>query len=101
MGLKPGRPYCMRCRHHHLSAASTNLDPRIENEALKTGDGALPPTRAKIHRAYNFMKRVVKYIAFLKKLNTCKIARYMGTRVLTFSYNFDGERCFSSTPTNL
>jgi hypothetical protein len=28
MGLKPGRPYCMRRRHHHLSTASTNLDPK-------------------------------------------------------------------------
>jgi hypothetical protein len=28
IGLKSGRPYCMRRRHHHLSAASTNLDPK-------------------------------------------------------------------------
>jgi hypothetical protein len=28
MGLKLGRPYCTRRRHHHLSAASANLDPK-------------------------------------------------------------------------
>jgi hypothetical protein len=28
MGLKLGRPYCTRHRHHHLSVASTNLDPK-------------------------------------------------------------------------
>jgi hypothetical protein len=26
MGLKPRRPYCTRRRHHHLNAATTNLD---------------------------------------------------------------------------
>jgi hypothetical protein len=51
MGLKPGRPYCTRRRHHHLSATSQTLTLGIENEALKTGDGALPPMRAEIHRA--------------------------------------------------
>jgi hypothetical protein len=30
MELKPGRPYCTRRRHHHLSATSTNLDPKHE-----------------------------------------------------------------------
>ena len=28
MGLKPGRPYWKRRRHHHLSAAPPNLKPR-------------------------------------------------------------------------
>jgi hypothetical protein len=28
MGLKPGRPYCTRRRHDHLSVASTNLNPK-------------------------------------------------------------------------
>jgi hypothetical protein len=28
MGLKPGRPYCTRHRHHHLNDASTNLNPK-------------------------------------------------------------------------
>jgi hypothetical protein len=28
MRLKPGRPYCTRRCHHHLNAASTNLDPK-------------------------------------------------------------------------
>jgi hypothetical protein len=28
MGLKPGRPYCTRRRHHQLSAAPANLDPK-------------------------------------------------------------------------
>jgi hypothetical protein len=28
MGLKPEIPYCTRRRHHHLSVASTNLDPK-------------------------------------------------------------------------
>jgi hypothetical protein len=28
MGLKSGRPYCTRRRHHHLSAVSANLDPK-------------------------------------------------------------------------
>jgi hypothetical protein len=27
MGLKPGRPYCTRRRHHHLSTAPINFDP--------------------------------------------------------------------------
>jgi hypothetical protein len=39
MGLKPGRPYCTRRRHHLLSAAPTNLDPKTKNEALKIGSG--------------------------------------------------------------
>jgi hypothetical protein len=33
MGLKPQRPYCMRHRHHHLSAASTNLNPKNEERS--------------------------------------------------------------------
>jgi hypothetical protein len=28
IGLKPRRPYCTRRRHHHLSAAPTNLDSK-------------------------------------------------------------------------
>jgi hypothetical protein len=28
MRLKPRRPYCTRCRHHHLNVAPTNLDPK-------------------------------------------------------------------------
>jgi hypothetical protein len=51
MRLKPGRPYCTRRRHHHLSAALQTLILKIKNEALKTGGGALPPMRAEIHRA--------------------------------------------------
>jgi hypothetical protein len=27
MGLKPGRSYCTRRRHHHLSTAPINFDP--------------------------------------------------------------------------
>jgi hypothetical protein len=30
MGLKSGRPYCTRRRHHHLSTTPTNLDPKNE-----------------------------------------------------------------------
>jgi hypothetical protein len=37
MGLKPARPYCMRCRHHHLSAAPTNLDPKNGERSPKQG----------------------------------------------------------------
>jgi hypothetical protein len=51
MGLKPGRPYCTRRRHHHLSATTKTLTLKMKNEALKTGNGALPSTRAEIHRA--------------------------------------------------
>jgi hypothetical protein len=50
MGLKPGRPYCTRRHHHHLSAALQTLTLKTNNEALKTGGRALPPTRAEIHR---------------------------------------------------
>jgi hypothetical protein len=28
MGLEPGRPYRKRCRHHHLSAAPPNTNPK-------------------------------------------------------------------------
>jgi hypothetical protein len=50
MGLKPGRPYCTKRRHHHLSAAPTKLGPKNGERSLKTG-GALPLTRAEIHHA--------------------------------------------------
>jgi hypothetical protein len=43
MGLKSGRPYCTRRRHHHLSAAPTNLNPK--NEKLGPQNrGRSPPT---------------------------------------------------------
>jgi hypothetical protein len=50
MGLKPGRPYYARRRHHHLSATPINLDPKMKNEALKRGGATLPLTRAENHR---------------------------------------------------
>jgi hypothetical protein len=56
MGLKPGKPYCTRRRHHHLSAASTNLDLKTKNEALKIGGGILPPTRAEILVAWSLVR---------------------------------------------
>jgi hypothetical protein len=37
MGLEPGRPYCTRRRHHHLSIAPTNFDIKTGNKALKIG----------------------------------------------------------------
>jgi hypothetical protein len=46
-GVEMGRPYYTRRRRHHLQT----LTLKTENEALKTGVGALPPTRAEIHRA--------------------------------------------------
>jgi hypothetical protein len=53
MGLKLGRPYCTsrRHHHHHLSAAPTNLDPKNGERSPENRGGALPPTRAEIHRA--------------------------------------------------
>jgi hypothetical protein len=52
MGLKPRRPYCTRHRHHHMCVVPTNLDHKTKKEALKTGGGALPLTRAEIHRTF-------------------------------------------------
>jgi hypothetical protein len=43
MGLKPGRPYCTRCCHHHLSAVPTNCDPKNE-ERNPQNRGRSPPT---------------------------------------------------------
>jgi hypothetical protein len=52
MGLKPGRPYCTRHRHHHhLSAASTNLNPTNKEESPQNRGGTLSPTRAEIYHA--------------------------------------------------
>jgi hypothetical protein len=51
MGLKSGRPYCTRGRHHHLSAASTNFDPINKEESPQNRGEALPPTRAEIYHA--------------------------------------------------
>jgi hypothetical protein len=42
MGLKPGRPYCTRRRHHHLSVAPTNLDSKNE-ELSPQNRGQSPP----------------------------------------------------------
>jgi hypothetical protein len=49
-GAEAGRPYCTRRRHHHLSAAPTNLDPKNKERSPQNRGGALPPTRAEIHR---------------------------------------------------
>jgi hypothetical protein len=50
MGLKPGRPYCTRRRHHHLSTAPTNLDPKNKQRSPQnrgrsapTDEGRDPP----------------------------------------------------------
>jgi hypothetical protein len=43
MGLKPGRPYCTRRRHDHLSVASTNLNPK-NWERRPRNRGRSPPT---------------------------------------------------------
>jgi hypothetical protein len=37
MGLKPGRPYCTRHRHHHLSATPANLNPKNEERSPQNG----------------------------------------------------------------
>jgi hypothetical protein len=53
MGLKPGRPYCTRCRHHHLSTAPTNLDPKNEERSPQNSHirklPLLRPTTHKYH----------------------------------------------------
>jgi hypothetical protein len=51
MGLKQGRPYCMRHRHHHLIAASTNLDPKNVEQSPQNRGETLPLTKAEIHHA--------------------------------------------------
>jgi hypothetical protein len=56
MWLKPGRPYCTRRRHHHLSAAPTNFNPKKKNGALKIEGGVLLPTRAEIHHVFMAQK---------------------------------------------
>jgi hypothetical protein len=43
MGLKLGRPYCTRHRHHHLNTAPTNLDPKNEKWSPQNR-GRSPPT---------------------------------------------------------
>jgi hypothetical protein len=43
MGLKPGRPYCTRRRHHHLSATPTNLDSKNEEQSPQNRERS-PPT---------------------------------------------------------
>jgi hypothetical protein len=44
MVLKPGRPYCTRRRHHNLSVALTNLDPK-NGEQSPQNRGRSPPTK--------------------------------------------------------
>jgi hypothetical protein len=43
MGLKSGRPYCTRRRHHHLSAAPANLNPK-NKKLIPQNRGRSPPT---------------------------------------------------------
>jgi hypothetical protein len=50
MRLNPGRPYCTRRRHHHMSDAPTNLDPKkrerspqIRGQSPPTDEGRDPP----------------------------------------------------------
>jgi hypothetical protein len=42
MGLKPGRPYCMRRCHHHLSVAPTNLEPKNGERSPQNRGRSLP-----------------------------------------------------------
>jgi hypothetical protein len=51
MGLKPVRPYYMRCHHHHLSAVPINFNPKNEERNPENRGGALTPTRTEIHCA--------------------------------------------------
>jgi hypothetical protein len=43
MGLKLGRPYYMRRRHHHLDAAPTNFNPKTEERSPQNRRRS-PPT---------------------------------------------------------
>jgi hypothetical protein len=43
MGLKPGRPYCTRRRHHHLSDVPTNFNPKNEEQNPQNWERS-PPT---------------------------------------------------------